>query len=155
MDIRKIPYGGHYPSALKSLIDGGLINIPRQRERSTRFTEGVDIDYHLGWNMEILKENIDTLLLAIYEDATRYHNRFPKCGFWAKIYFKHVGRTELPEPIGVHTWLDPDTFVYGPEKNADQTKEYWVRKALEVLLENKYEVTQRLRGIHIRIYQRI
>jgi len=132
-------------------MDQGLISVPRQRERKTRETQGVDIDYHLGWDMDTLREHMDTLLLAIEQDAARYKRKFPECGFHGKVYFKHVGKTKLPPPIGIHTWLDPDLLVEGSER----TKDYSVRDALEALLEDRYEVTQRLRGIHIRVYQRI
>ena len=148
--VEKLPYRGRYPEALKQLMADGLIKIPRQTERKTRVTAGVDITYTLNWRETAYEANRDTLLLAIYQDLQRYKNQYPEALMYGKVGAL-VG-TENRD-IGVHTWKSADAFVYGPGYKVDQ---YWLERALDNIFKEKYKGRRViLKNIYIRIHSRI
>jgi len=134
--VRKIPYKRVRPEVLSSLVEEGLIGVPRQKERRTGATTGVDVTYTLktegayGWSIETLEENLDRLLWAIYQDLERYETRYPEILFWGSITYRRGGKKV---EAGCHTG-SLDTFIWGPGYEVAQ---YDLRKHLEAIISLK------------------
>ena len=155
--IKKIPYGGVYPSTLKRLMEEGLIGPPRQKERATQSTTGVDIIYILkgegeyGWGIETLEENLERILLAVYQDLKRYETKYPEVLFWGSVTYYRGGKKV---EAGVHT-ASLDIFIWGPDYEVAQ---YDLRKHLEAIIELKKKYPKErfvIRKILARPHERI
>jgi len=111
--IERIPYGGRYPVGLKALLETRLVkSVPRQKERTTRSTQGVDVTYTLNWSPEELDKHLDELLLAVYQDMLRYESAYPRVKFWAQVEYKVSGEGGL-KAISAHSG-EAEVVVYGP-----------------------------------------
>jgi hypothetical protein len=155
--IRKIPYMRRYPPDLKKLIDEGLINPPKQVERTTGATVGVDVTYILkgkdkyGWGINTLENNLERLLLAIYQDMKRYEDKYPGILFYGNVTYFRGGKQVT---MGFHTG-SLEIALWGPDYEVPQ---YDLRKHLEAIidLKKKYpKETFAIKNIFIRAHERI
>lgn len=116
--MKKIAYGGKYPSAARYLIDENVTATPRQVERDLKWAEGVDVIYTLR-NLTPANFNKyrDALLLLAYQEAMRYKDvgRWKFAAFDVRLGRLKKGR-DLPETVSfqAHMHDDPDILVYGP-----------------------------------------
>lgn len=136
MDIRKLPYNRQYPSPLKEFIKEGLIGVPRQKNRSTYSTIGVDITYILKeegrykWSINTLQANLSELLIALHGDLQRYEKKNPEAKFWGEVTYTRGGRKVY---AGCHTG-SLDIFLWGPDHEVAQ---YDLEKHLNAIIELK------------------
>ena len=116
--IKKIPYGGHYPSAGRYLIEEGISSTPKQYEKHLKWADGIDIVYSLkDLTPANFQKYSDTLLLLAYQEGMRYNAyKWKFAGFDVKLGRLAKGR-DLPEVVTFQAAMhdDPEIMVYGEE----------------------------------------
>jgi hypothetical protein len=115
--MRKIPYGGKYPSAASNLIKEGVASAPRQAERVLGWAEGIDITYTLkNLTPAAFRKYSDRLLLLALQEASRYPDaRWKFAGFDVRLGRLKKGK-DLPEVATFTASMhdEPEIMVYGP-----------------------------------------
>ena len=141
MGVKKIPYGGKYPSAARYLMEEEVSGPPRQYERVFQRYTGVDIVYNLhGLTPVNFMKYADSLLLLAFQEATRNQaTRWKFAGFDVRLGRLKKGK-DLPEistfQSAMHT--DPDTMVYGPGYEVPQ-RHFLYHKVEDILdMVNRY-----------------
>jgi len=124
-----LKYRGHYPSATQYLMDEDVLTSVRQFPRTFHHSwakGGVDIIYHLkGMNPKNFLKYRDTLLLAAFQEATRYKDVYTHigAGFDVKLIKKskktNFGFTDNPDNVVTFSAHmreigQLETMVYGP-----------------------------------------
>ena len=134
--MEKKPWGGHYPSAARYLIESDVTSIPRQVKRDDlNWAEGVDIIYTLrGLTPVNFRTYSDSLLLLAYQEMMRYQEYKWK---FARLDVR-LGRLpkgkDLPEIASFQSAMhdDPEIAVYGPGYEVPQ-RHFLKDKAVDIL----------------------
>lgn len=119
LEIPKIPYSGHYPSAARYLIEEGMCATPRQIPVDLRWVYGLDIIYNFkGMTPANFAKYKDTILLLTLQEGMRYKGE--RRMIYAALEV-HLGRLKKGRDLSERKTfmaagnMDPDVMVYGEQ----------------------------------------